>query len=204
MRPNTLSYAFGIAALAWVGCGGSSSPADAGNSSDGAAVGTDGNASVDGKASVDGNASVDATASVDGSGASSCSGLPTCVNGFNQDCPIAGTICTQQSDMSTLTTNQCYSNGVKLGIVIDLTNGNSKGTVKKPSGAVCYSFVPGTTQSSVVYKNAAGQTLFTLTADSAGNATITCPGGTPVALPKNCDNGPAGTSPKCSAGTCAP
>jgi hypothetical protein len=123
-----------------------------------------------------------------------------------------------QTDLTTGSTNICYSNGVKAieALNINMSTGSVTMTMTYKNGSsTCYSVdIGGLTATgggtpTLTFKNASGSTVATGTVDSTTNAvTITCTGGQPVTLNSSCDTASyasAGTgTADCTTGTCAP
>jgi hypothetical protein len=111
---------------------------------------------------------------------------------------------------TSIIANQCYGNGITAVEVTDTASTNTVTTVKK-NGTVCYSYETQYSAASastlpMVLKNPAGNTVVTSVIDStAGTATVTCTGGSPVAMSLDClSSTPAGDTATCTTGTCAP
>ncbi len=140
-----------------------------------------------------------------GSGGGTACTLPSCMSGF-ANCMPSGT-CVQQLNLSTYLTNYCYSNGVKMIWSLDATTRAPMLTFKQNS-SVCFSIVsPTGTDTAFAVKDASGQAIGTVTVDNSGNTTVTCNGGTPVAIPAGCNFVDAftggGSTSSCTDGACS-
>ena len=201
--------AFGIFVLA-AGCGSSSSSSGSDGSvgAGGSVQGTMGNGGSGGVGLGTGGAiGVGLGTGGAGGGNSGSCNLPSCIASLATTCRPSGT-CTSQSDTTTLSSNTCYSNGVKVLTTLDLTTQTEVVTYKNGS-SVCYSFnVAGNAAGATTFtlKNASGQTIATGATDVNQNFTITCPGGQPVTIDPSCDSpGTSGTpAASCTTGTCTP
>jgi hypothetical protein len=114
------------------------------------------------------------------------------------DCTPSGA-CTSQE--STLGSNYCYANGVKMGLTINITTMSANMTIKNASKVCLIAEVTGNT---IVYKNSAGKTI--ATADATTNAT-TCADGSTGIMDDTCGgNSPSTSNPNstenCTPGTC--
>ncbi len=131
--------------------------------------------------------------------------MPSCVMTLMSSCVPSGT-CTSQLDMATFNTSMCFSNGVKVGMVIDMTSGAATMTFKNGT-TTCYSILETADASGngqLTFKNASGATVATGTRDANRNVTtITCPGGQPVTLNSDCSSPvPSSDTTTCTNGTC--
>jgi hypothetical protein len=154
-----------------------------------------------------------------GGGGTSASSIPlvgacanlTCLNPLSNlmaacDTSTAQT-CTQQTTMvPSMVENSCYSNGVKTQTVMN-SDLSSITAIYKNDSSVCYSMDIGGISSgvtTVVVKDSAGTTVATITADSTGADTVTCPGGTPTVVDASCGSvgATSSASPTCTTGTC--
>lgn len=123
------------------------------------------------------------------SGGGGCGCLDTVVS-LMEGCQPSGT-CTQQMAGMTAA-NVCYENGVKMQVTMSSLVGDTISmtmTVKK--GSVCYSMVMNQSEAgdmTLIFKNPSGATVATIaTTASAGDQTITCPGGAPAVLTDECN-----------------
>jgi len=185
MRKLGMIVALGVAGLA-VACGGSSS-----TSGDSGAGGTAGGGGTGGTG---------------GGGALGSCNAPSCMTGLLSSCTPTGT-CVAQSDLTTLSSNTCYSNGVKQ-IVSTSTTGTMTMTLKNGS-SICYSMdIALTAQpSTVTFKNASGSVVATGTYDSTTQATtVTCTGGQAITLNSSCQSiaSAIGGGSTCTDGACTP
>jgi hypothetical protein len=118
-----------------------------------------------------------------------------------------------------ITSNVCFSNGVKSLTTVNMANPSSASSVTTvtKNGTTCYSyetpFSAGSSNSATtVYKDAAGATVATVAINgTAKTETITCAGGSPpvvVSLDACGSSTDAGSSADggtgCTTGTCAP
>jgi hypothetical protein len=123
--------------------------------------------------------------------------IPACfvstVTSLTAGCLPSGT-CTTHTDLGTLTTTICYSNGVK---VVSMLSGSSFTSTYKNASGVCYSTAasaPTGTSAQILYKNAAGTTVVEIDVPDTGmpnKQTYTCEGGAPIMVDTN--------SPACQA-----
>jgi hypothetical protein len=155
-----------------------------------------------------------------GGGSGSCS-FPSCYIDLLSTCVPSGT-CVQQTTTTyapvMMTSNMCYSNGVKVLMNVNMTDPSSASSVTTvtKNGTTCYSyetpFSAGSGSSAtVVYKNVAGATVVTIAINAtAKTETITCAGGSPVVVSLDaCGSSVDGGSSTdggagCTTGTCAP
>jgi hypothetical protein len=117
-----------------------------------------------------------------------------------------------------MTSNVCYSNGVKSLTTVDLTNPTSASSVTTvtKNGTTCYSYetpfsVGSSNSATMTYKDAAGATVVTVAINGTTKTeTITCTGGSPVVVSLDAcgSSTDAGSSADggagCTTGTCAP
>jgi hypothetical protein len=186
--------AAGMVALLFAACGGGSG-GDTGKSVDGSI-----------ESASDACSSLSCLATV-GSLVASCAASGSCV--AQVQWTDAGT---------TMLVSECHANAVKT-----LRTGTQPGadgtvpfemTVTK-GGSVCYALSgsvgsASAAMGSFTYRNASGSTILTETIDQSGNATVTCPGGTPTLIDAACDSpvsGLTGLAPgmdgTCTQGTCS-
>jgi len=197
MRKLGMIVALGVAGLA-VACGGSSrtsGDSGAGGATQGTNPGSGGTAGAAGGLSTGGTA---------GGGASGSCNLPSCLSSMSSDCQPSGA-CVEQTDAAG-NTNTCYANGVKTISSLDMTTFAISVTLKNASKTCLTMSGPITaTGATLTIKDGSGKAVGTLAADSAGNTTVTCTGGQPVALDSNCDLGTSnGASSSCTTGACTP
>jgi hypothetical protein len=118
-----------------------------------------------------------------------------------------------------ITSNVCFSNGVKSLTTVNMANPTSASSVTTvtKNGTTCYSYetpfsVGSGSSATTVYKNAAGVTVATVGINgTAQSETITCTGGSPVAVSLDAcgSTTDAGSSAAdggagCTTGTCTP
>jgi hypothetical protein len=149
-------------------------------------------------------------AETSGSGLGGCN-FPSCLANLAATCQPSGT-CVQEFDSSSITTRNCFANGVKQVVTVDLTTGSTMSYLN--GSTVCYTVEvsqaqvsQGSSAETLTIKNAAGQVIATGTSDIFGsNETITCTGGSPVTLNVACNTAGSTFSGywSCSQGTCAP
>jgi hypothetical protein len=128
---------------------------------------------------------------------------PSCMASLFASCTPSGT-CVEQTDSATLSSNVCYSNGVKELFSLDMTTQAAVVTVKN-GNTTCFSIEEtasssGTT-TNLTFKNASGQTIATGTNNGA-TTTITCTGSQPVTLDASCDP-TSGATTDCTTGSCS-
>lgn len=201
-----VSFAFAVAVA---GCGSSSSNPDAGSGGNGGQTangGNGGSSSGSGGVGATGGAGGHASGT-GGSGAVNCGNIPSCVaNLFTSDCLPTGA-CVEQIDLTNETFNACYANGVKILESANQTSMMVTVRYQKSNGTACLTEVSGPADangaSSATIANPAGTVVATLSDDGAGNTTITCTGGQPVAItdPGNCGMSMS-MSTTCTDGTC--
>ena len=114
------------------------------------------------------------------------------------------------SPPTSIIANQCYGSGITAVEVTDGATTNTVTTVKK-NGTLCYSYetqyaLATLTSVPIVLKNPAGTAVATSAIDDTnGTATVTCTGGSAVAVSLDClSSTPAGGTGTCTTGTCAP
>jgi hypothetical protein len=127
-------------------------------------------------------------------------------------CLVNGT-CAKQT--TSTTTTSCFGNGVK----VQTTSGTTGTTVTAKKGdTVCYTktFASGSTSggtypwsSTITVQNGSGATVATMSVDSSGIPSVTCPGGTPTQVDDSCLTDFSSfyyyqgtTPPTCTEGTC--
>lgn len=118
----------------------------------------------------------------------------------------------------TMIVRECHSNGIKAFRTGDQPAADGSIHVEmtvKNGDSVCYSLSGSVSGSSAAvgsftYKDASGAIILTETVEESGNATVTCPGGTPTLIDSACDapvSGLAGLAPgmdgTCTQGTCS-
>jgi hypothetical protein len=135
--------------------------------------------------------------------------FPKCVAALQADCAPAG-MCVQERLMSggSLSSNVCYSNGVK--VMSSLMGGGGRNftssiKVFKADGTLCYSLDPqprGAGVNAVNYRDASGNVVATATIDRNFLA-VSCTGQTtPQIVQTSCQPGMAGSIGGCGNGTC--
>jgi hypothetical protein len=207
-----------VVAAGVAGCGSSSSNGSGGSNgalggSNGAAGGSNGAA---GGTHGSGGAGPAGTGGAGGATASGCGDVPPCLANLLTNCMPSGTCIEQQSDptnFTMVTDNFCYSNGVKQSSVttIDLASSSvSSVTTFSKAGSTCFSEEgtfggAGGGTGSINVKNGAGSVVAVLSANAAGDTTVTCGGQTYVirdmgacAMPGN--GGASGAD--CTMGSC--
>jgi hypothetical protein len=117
-------------------------------------------------------------------------------------CAPMGTCVEQASETGT---NQCYSDGRRLSIMMSDGNGNLRLT--NPDGSTCVSedFVNDGGTFNVVIRDASGAALGTAVTNADGFATITCDGRTYQESEYDCDGDDDdgdNEGPVCTIGTC--
>jgi hypothetical protein len=141
-----------------------------------------------------------------GGGSNSCGDTPACVANLFSGCMTSGT-CVSQTDLTTFSSNTCYSNGTKSMTTFDLATGNAMLRIVKSNGTTCLTVnvvQDSSGNSTGTIKNAAGTTVATETdiIDPDGGAemvTISCGGQTyHVTDPGSCGM----SSTTCTDGTC--
>jgi hypothetical protein len=190
MRTLGTFLAVGIASLV-VGCDGGSSDSGTGT---GTHTSTSTNTVINTSTSTSTNTST----------STSCN-FPSCLADLLANCTPSGT-CVEQVDLTTYSSNVCYSNGVKELMSLDMTTGVAVVTVKN-GNTTCFTLeevapVIGTS-SSLTIKNGSGQTVATGTNNSDGTTTITCTGGQPVTFDSSCDPMSSAATTNCTEGSCS-
>lgn len=184
----------------------------AGTSATGGTAGTTATGGAGGTSATGGMGGTTATGGT--GGASAMCEVP-CLTNLISNCTPMGTCMSQTSFMPSFSSNQCYSNGVKVSGVFSGTPGGSgtyQATYSK-MGQTCYSieapFMANQQTFTFTYKNAGGTVVATGTYDTAMNKfTVMCTGGMTYDLSSPaCANVPRGMSGMmggndCPMGTC--
>lgn len=130
--------------------------------------------------------------------------VPACILRMYElvvSCAPTGTCVGQVSETGT---NQCYSDGRRLSVVVD-EGGNGILRLTNPDGSTCLTedIVNDGEGLNIVIRDASGVALGTATANADGSTTISCDGRTYQESEFDCDgNDDDGESITCTTGTC--
>jgi hypothetical protein len=124
----------------------------------------------------------------------SCIPEGACVEQATTTCGATACATPPATTPTGATNNICFDNGVKMLMVIDMSNplGTTATATTKKGSAVCLTTVvgpysQGTVAPTATVKNAAGTTVATVVTDlTAQTETITCVGSSPVVVPMGC------------------